>query len=98
MTTPQSTHDYLIEILTPIAESSDIAQALLYIVTHNQLSDELLQSLRTIVNDSIRNAIQESQKDLLVWLKSKLDAIKLAETQAKAQEWDPDLTLRQSRP
>lgn len=66
MTTPQSTHDYLIEILTPLAESSDIAQALLHIITHNQLSDELLQSLKTIVNESVHHAIKESEKDLLV--------------------------------
>lgn len=98
MTNNQSTRDYLIDILTPISESSDIWLALLYIVSNNDLSPELLDSLRTIVNTSILNAIKESEKDVLVWLKNKLDAIKLAEAQQKADEPDPDLQLRSTRP
>lgn len=98
MASPQSTRDYLISILTPLSEHSDIGLALLHIVTHNDLSPELLDSLRTIVNNSISSAIQESEKDLLAWLKNKLDAIKLAEMQEKANEPDPDLELRSARP
>lgn len=94
----QSTRDYLISILTPLSEVSDIGKALLYIITHNDLSPELLESLRTIVNNSIRTAIKESDRNLLTKLKDKLDAIRLAEAQEKASEPDPDLVLRSNRP
>lgn len=90
--------DYLISILTPLSEVSDMGKALLYIVTHNDLSKEFLESLKTIVNNSIHNAVQESERDVLLSLKSKLDAIRLAESKEKNQEADPDLVLKTTRP